>query len=272
MIAPFEASKLKIDRAKRHLRELEDAIAAYITTDPCTLVVEPYPRVPRQHAWIARIRSPVPHELSPVIGDVVHNLRSSLDLLACDLVALTGRSTKNVYFPFCNTGAELFEAIKKRGIHKAGQDVVRVIQSLKPYKGGNVALRAIHDMDIADKHQALLPVIGGLTVPVGPILRAGKEFPLSQFSTTIVMDGQIIVGLPPTANLPLGTELPIRYLLVFGGDGPGFKGRQIIQFLHELTETADRIVDTLAALRPGAAFPVPTPKTDPNVRGLILRK
>jgi hypothetical protein len=256
MIAPFDAPRLKIERAKKHLHELESAALAYFSAKPVAIVVEPFPGMDptKAHAWIARIRHPVPATLSPIIGDVVHNLRTALDLLACDLVRVNGKSAKSVYFPFCDSSAELHAAIKGRNLYRAGADVVRVIESLKPYKGGNIALRAIHDMDIADKHQALLPVIGAVTTPGGTIHHPGGIFQLPEWSTTVAKDGQIVIGMPATTNLPLGTELPARLLLAFG-DGPGFKGRQMLQFLHELTETADCVLDTLAALRPGAAFP-----------------
>jgi hypothetical protein len=256
VIAPFEASKLKIERATKHLQELDDAISAYFAQKPCIIVVERFPGMELSygtHAWIARIRHPVPPSLSPIIGDVVHNLRAALDLLACDLVRVNRRNPKSVYFPFCTTAADLPKTIKERNLHYAGEDVVRVIQSLKPYPSGNAGLRAIHDMDVADKHRALLPVLGAVSLPVASILSAGKEFPIPQFSTLVAFDGQIIVGLPAT-QIPLGTELPARWLLAFG-DGPGFKGRQVIEFLHQLAEIAKGVVNTLAALRPGATFP-----------------
>jgi hypothetical protein len=97
MIAPFEAAKLKIERANKHIQELELSIASYFSENPCALVVEPFPGTLHSHAWIARIRKPVPLFLSAIIGDAVHNLRTSLDLLACDLVRLTGRSVRYAY-------------------------------------------------------------------------------------------------------------------------------------------------------------------------------
>jgi FkbH-like protein len=88
MIAPFESAKLKIERANKHIQELELSISSYFAENPCALVVELFPEMNpiHNHAWIARIRKPVPLFLSAIIGDAVHNLRTALDLLACDLV------------------------------------------------------------------------------------------------------------------------------------------------------------------------------------------
>jgi hypothetical protein len=257
MIAPFDASKLKIERANKHFQELEASISAYFSENPCALMVEPFPGMnPRHnHAWIARISKPVPLFLSSIIGDVVHNLRTALDLLACDLVRLNGRSVRNVYFPFCEKASDLSTAVKDRNLHKAGDDIVRAIKHLKPYKGGNITLRSIHDMDIADKHQALLPVIGAVNAPVGTVIFSGNEFQLPPIST-LIKDGQIIMGLP-ASQIPLWTELPARFFLAFG-EGDGFGNRPVIECLHDLSQTAKDVLFTLSSLRPGATFPTPT--------------
>jgi hypothetical protein len=257
MIAPFEAAKLKIERANKHIQELELSISSYFAENPCALIVEPFPRMNliHDHAWIARIRKPVPIFLSAIIGDAVHNLRTALDLLACDLVRLNGRSVRSVYFPFCEKADDLSTAIKDRKLHRAGDDIVRAIKHLKPYKGGNVALRSIHDMDIADKHQALLPVIGAVNAPLGTIIFAGNEFQLPPICT-LIKDGQIVMALP-ASQIPLGTELPARFFLAFGV-GEGFGNRPVIECLHDLSKTANDVLFALAALRPGAAFPATT--------------
>lgn len=258
MIAPFEASRLKIDRASKHLCELEDAIETYFASKPCAIIVEPFPGMEpfwKTQAWIARIRQSVPHAVSAIIGDVIHNLRTALDLLVCDLVRVAGKSTKQVYFPFCETAAELPSKIKDRNLHRAGQDVVRVVESLRPYKGGNLALRAIHDMDVADKHQALLPLLGAVAVPLAAILGKERDFPVPEWSTLIGKDGQIVIGLPGNLALPLGTELPARWFLAFD-NLPGVGNREVVQFLHELAETANSVFLALTSLRPGAVFPV----------------
>ena len=133
-------------------------------------------------AWNARIRKPMPIKFSALIGDFVHNLRTALDLLVCDLVTINGKSAKEVYFPFCATAAELPRIIRDRRIYRAGPDVVAYIESLKPYTGGNIALRCIHNLDITDKHHTLLPVLAAASVPLRDLLgpnipESSRQFP-----------------------------------------------------------------------------------------------
>jgi hypothetical protein len=80
-------------------------------------------------------------------------------------VGLSGESTKEVKFPFCDSPDKLDFFIKERKLSRAGPEVVALVKSLKPYKGGNTALRAIHDLDIRDKHEALTPLTSGGTSP-----------------------------------------------------------------------------------------------------------
>ncbi len=199
----------------------------------------------------SELPSSVPFDLSVIIGDVIHNIRTSLDLLACDLVRLSGESDKNVYFPFCDTPNDLMEMIKKRRLHRAGKDVVEVMLSLRPYKGGNVALRAIHDLDVDDKHKALIPTFS--------IAVTGEEDGLFPFYSPITVDGQLYTVMrEELSSLPIGAEVKTYFALLFP-PGTSLGGREMIPTLHELANLADGIIDTFALLRPGAEYPTPPP-------------
>lgn len=262
MLEPFEAPRLKLDRARKHLQELTGAAGSYIMDRPVAIVVEQFPgmenHVPAANAWVARFRRPVPKTIAPIIGDVVHNLRAALDLMASDLVRLNGKNPHKVYFPFSDTPDLLPERIKKCRFDRAGAEAVSLLKSMKPYKGGNMILRAIHDMDVADKHQALLPTVGAVAVPVGSAFPGMKGTQFENMQTVVVKDGQMIVGYEARmSQIPLGTELPMRFFLTLGTakDHPGFGGNEIVKFLHDLAKAADGVLEAFAALFPGATFP-----------------
>jgi hypothetical protein len=262
MVAPFEASKLKLERSAEHLQELERAATMYLSEKPCAIVVEPFPGLHEEmgtQSWNARIRKPVPMKFAALVGDVIHNLRSALDLLVCDLVKINGQNTADVYFPFCPSAKHLSDAIRDRKIFRAGSDIVRLIESMKPYKGGNIALRAIHDLDVTDKHQALLPVLGAVSVPLGALLGPNVAPAVRNFSTIIDHDGQMVIGTPNILQVPLGTELPARFFLVLDF-GPPTGNSPVIEGLHRLAKEASRVFLALTALRPGAVFPVVPPR------------
>jgi hypothetical protein len=130
---------------------------------------------------------------------------------------------------------------------------------MKPYKSGNIALRAIHDLDVTDKHQALLPVLSGVSLPLGQIFKTNLPPNVGHWQSLIDHDGQMIIGTPDILDIPLGTELLARFFLALDfGDGIGF--RPMIEGLHELAHEADRVFKALTSLRPSAVFPVAPPR------------
>lgn len=253
MFAPFEAPRLKIARAHQHIAELERAIGTYLARQPFALMVERWQGDPGGGvlAWVVRIREPVPHDLSPVLGDAIHNMRASLDLLAADLVRKANRNTKGVYFPFAETAAGLIDVIKRKNFDRAGRAAVDLLKSLEPYKGGNVGLRAIHDMDVRDKHLALLPVAHGLNLDLSALASkaatADARRQLASWGSRVERDGQEIVLIPTDWSPPIGTKIKATYS--FGLDEPNpIGGDEIIATLKQLADICDAVVSSFESI------------------------
>lgn len=103
-----------------------------------------------------------------VAGDVIHNLRSTLDHLAYALViaGTDHEPTDGVGFPIAKDKAT-YESIKARKVQGIRPEAVELIDSLKPYDGGNATLWKIHQLNIIDKHRSVL-TIGDNAVYVVP--------------------------------------------------------------------------------------------------------
>ena len=92
-------------------------------------------------------------------GDIIQNLRSSLDHLAYGLViASGGKPTTSTMFPIsehvpATPEEEASFGRKVKGMRKEAVDLIR---SIKPYKGGNDALWRLHRLNNIDKHRLLL--------------------------------------------------------------------------------------------------------------------
>jgi len=88
--------------------------------------------------------------------------------MASDLATNQGNSSKKVYFPFSRNAAGLDEQIENKNFTLCGGAAVKLLkEEVQPYHEGNMALRAIHDLDIQDKHQML--IVNTVTA-AGPIL------------------------------------------------------------------------------------------------------
>ena len=231
----FVGTELKIVRAKSHIRELENQLVDYIKSKPFKVVVESEDGG-SNHLWTLRVKHDIPMIFAAIIGDVIHNLRASLDLLATELVEHAGQDAKNVYFPFGNDADGLEQMIKKRRIDKAGQGVVDIVRDLKPYTGGNKVLRSLHDLDITDKHKSLVPVAHYAGIKNFQMNGAsGPMLTIQNLHCGPIRDGMVLMSLPPAGNVRVGQSFNPSLKLCLDED--------VIERDEELVETMHKYVD-----------------------------
>ncbi|MEZ7207098.1 hypothetical protein [Pseudoalteromonas sp. DY56-GL79] len=231
----FVGTELKIVRAKSHIRELENQLVDYIKSKPFKVVVESEDGG-SNHLWTLRVKHDIPMIFAAIIGDVIHNLRASLDLLATELVEHAGQDAKNVYFPFGNDADGLEQMIKKRRIDKAGQGVVDIVRDLKPYTGGNKLLRSLHDLDITDKHKSLVPVAHYAGIKNFQMNGAsGPMLTIQNLHCGPIRDGMVLMSLPPVGNVRIGQSFNPSLKLCLDED--------VIERDEELVETMHKYVD-----------------------------
>lgn len=151
LIGPF----LKLHRAHEHYDRLVDVVTQYGAR--ATLVPVEVEAKDSKVTWQMQLSESPPGIIPLLIGDVIHNLRSALDILICDVARLRDLGKRQFKFPFAESEAKLLKILKDE--HKRiGDDVCDAILALQPYTGGNPLLRGLHDLDIIDKHRLILPV------------------------------------------------------------------------------------------------------------------
>lgn len=165
---------------------------------------------------------------SVMIGDIIHNLRTSLDLMASELARPNNTRNLDVYFPFASNESELESQIKRKNFYLAGKDAVDLLKSFQPYRGGNLNLRALHDLDIQDKHRTLVLNAMTFASPVIMILDENNEPCTPQ-----------IVGDPTKAT-------DVR--LVFP-EGAIFGNCEAVPIMHSLVQLVTSVVESFASLR-----------------------
>jgi len=96
-----------------------------------------------------------------IAGDAIQNLMTTLDHLAYQVVCNdTGDAPPNpnwIYFPIADDAAK-YEAKKHGKMKGASQKTFDVIDTLKPYKGGNDLLWTLYRLNNIEKHRMLLTV------------------------------------------------------------------------------------------------------------------
>jgi hypothetical protein len=153
----------KIARARQHAQRLEEITEAFLQRRPIQVSFDDHSEPP---ALIIRaVVEPVPPEFSTVAGDLVHNLRSSLDHLAWQLVLVSGGSPRrHTSFPLMRTPSEFEKRVRNppkdrqgplHGIDPAG-DIWAGIERSQPYKPAMGNLEILPLFTNRDKHQGLL--------------------------------------------------------------------------------------------------------------------
>lgn len=228
---PFYQTRLKLKRADHLVRKIDTIITDYIASEPITItewIEDEYLR------FEYTVHSEPTDLLGPMIGDTIHNLRSALDIMACVLVRLNKKPTKNVYFPFANSSLELDDQIKRRNFNRASDEIVGLLKEINPTKDGNPTLRAIHDLDIQDKHTGLIPANAYVS-------RAGVGIGKAFIGQAPRKSGGGSTLINEKTNPRNGTfAMPI--VIKFHPASP-FSNHEVCETLHSLTKHTRGIID-----------------------------
>lgn len=147
----------KLDRAKKHLKELEAEVQNFLLTKPYVVATRRDPKSQRLVYYLSAV-GVVPPQLAVISGDVIQNLRATLDHLAYQLVAGAGIvPSTHTYFPIADDATK-YASQKSSQTHGMPSGALQIIDALKPYRGGNDALWQLHKLSIVDKHRTLLLV------------------------------------------------------------------------------------------------------------------
>ncbi len=248
MNPPFSGARLKIKRANQHIDELVAVLDAFSQSDYYSLSFEDYPDS-RNCDVHFEFTKPIPDILPCIIGDTIHNSRSALDLAVWEIVALAGGTPdKYTRLPFTETRQKLEDTIQRGKIKTAGAIVADfIVDTIKPYRGGNDTLFALHDLDIVDKHRLLIPVlslaaIGGVSF----FTRDGRAFENAAIDFGPCAESDSKVVRYPGKITKHGKP---ALLILFDKDQP-FEGHSVIPTLHHISDYVSRTIDAFEAIVP----------------------
>ena len=130
MTNSFSASRLKIERARKHISELQSLVDDFLKAAVC---IEDSGD-PNQVA-ISYFQT-LPDDTPLLIGDAIHNARAALDILVCDIARIRGclNVPRSLQFPI----SESRDKLKVRINDIAGLLGVTVgniiLDDIRPYK------------------------------------------------------------------------------------------------------------------------------------------
>jgi hypothetical protein len=159
---PLAGVAAKLSRAREQFEELRAEMDTFFNADE-----PPYDSVgsfdSEAWEWVERfqIRREAPLRFGVILGDCLHNLRSSLDHLMWQVTLLDGNTPDaSTQFPISRTEKAFEKAAKRQipGLNSAHHDFVR---SLQPFNAGDDAeghaLAVLATLSNTDKHRVLNP-------------------------------------------------------------------------------------------------------------------
>jgi hypothetical protein len=245
--------KLKLARARKHIEETANLWREYGDSKP----FRDGQRIGSdgiEVVWVS-IAHPPPVQISIAAGDAIHNLRSALDWLACELVRENGKTpTQNTGFPTSDAALKSLESL-------ISPSAASLLKRVRRQKRWNEALWALHQLDIQDKHDQILTTAAatlnvettvgmpmlGITqageLTIGAIPPGARPFPGSRGRRR---------GLPSVVLMP-GTEHEVyRFTpnicehVEFGADlvfaGGLVEGEPVINMLELFTHGVERML------------------------------
>lgn len=150
----FESSKLLIARAKHHVSDFERQANEFYATNPYKMVVVlNVNTIERIHKF--KLVKPIPVTLPYIAFDALNELRSALDnaIFALEF----GKGKGDTAFPIASDVTNFENSGVKGRCKNLPPEIVDVIRSFKPYKGGNDLLYALNKACNANKHAIVRP-------------------------------------------------------------------------------------------------------------------
>jgi hypothetical protein len=262
---------LKIKRAKEHITDLQAQVVAFLKTNPYRVATKRNPDT-RQLIYYVESVETTPDCLPLLAGDAIQNLMSALDHLAYQLVCCdTADKPPNpewIYFPIRDT-AQDYEAKKKGKMQGALDETFKLIDALKPYKGGNDPLWILYRLNNIEKHR-LLVTVGSMfqSLNLGAHVSAtmadffqfnpsspfyGKEFPaLDAFFKPAAVLFPLKVGdelFIDGADAKVNEKIQFRFNVAIYE--PQIVGAtSILETIHQLRDSVESAVSALAVRIP----------------------
>jgi hypothetical protein len=170
-MSAYSEALAKREWAEHHIQNLEAALLKFRQSDPCGIATKNDPETGDLTYYVSRVPV-IPVEIPLIIGDILHNLRCSLDYLASGLVG-GSRMSSDAKFPIRSTSANDWEVSGLRMVRGASQEALEVLRRLRPYEGGDPRFVTLQTLNNIDKHRLLLTVCPKNTMQV---LSEGGQF------------------------------------------------------------------------------------------------
>jgi len=262
VIDDLSEARAKIEWADSHLDVLTGKISAFFRREPYRLRPEANPNGNGEYLFF-EVTEAIPQSIQVDVGQIIYAQRSSLDILACVLAEREGHiDPRRTYFPITETEDRLSEKQARDKIRYLSDADKAAIHALKPYKGGNNLLFALHQLNMQDKHRKLILLgasVAGAEYSVKPGHGGGHVRAFALYGKTF-QDGECVALWD--ADPQMGLNLALQIALA---DVPEIGRPPVIGMLQKFSRVANAVIDTFA-------YPIERRKAQPRPKEVIERE
>ena len=243
---PFANAHLKVDRANKHISDIEERLRTSSDRYGPTLYVDG--KTGEQFLYYGLTDRELRSDIALIVGDAIHNLHSALDIVWCGAIENLSPHALSDYtkFPIYpkSTRQELESVLAKRKIDPTLIDLA--VDRVKGYKGGDDDILALHQLDIDDKHQLLIPM---LTVSgVEGVELEQEDGTINRFTIMLVRPNFYKTRVPLNSKIKNHGE--VRFEITFR-EGTPLENLEVIPTLKRLSWKTDKIVRALQRMAQG---------------------
>lgn len=242
----FLDAQLKIERAYQHITDIETRFDKFLEAEYYPFVGNSDTDRGNKALEFIKTKS-IPVVIPLIVGDAIHNTRAALDLVVSQIEReKTGEGSEFAKLPFGKTRDALVGTVN--GSIKKFSPVLAdfIIDVIKPYRGGNDFLYALHDLDIRDKHRLIVHTMtmtkGIATVEDHNGTIAGSL----AYSCAISFSGDI-TQTQISKNLNFKNYRSDVFDIFFDKGLP-VEGKPVIPTLHQFVEMVTGYIETIEGL------------------------
>lgn len=244
---PFFGARLKVERANTHIREFESIVQAYVRANVKAMRPQ---RNGEARKAARRVGGHIPRYTPAIVGDAVHNLRSSLDHAYVALVeANRGTIDRHTKFPFGKKGQDVKGSVNGQ-VHRPAQAALdHIFNVIKPFEEEGSELYGVDRLDIADKHHLLIGTDAAMAIDrldiIGP---DGKPTGGGISGLTLVVpygNEAAALGLGPGLSAKLQGDPHTTFDIRFS-EGQPFENESVLKTLDRLHKLTGATVEDLS--------------------------
>jgi hypothetical protein len=246
----FDGARLKIKRAEHHIDELERQFELFVERKPYSLTIGNHPKTDQPSVRV-KFKEAVPSWLSLIVGDAVHNLRTSLDHMVWELIGHDGgEQNRHLKFPAGDNRVS-FES-SCQGIRTPSQSVIDVLKAFEVFPGGKgESLYALNLLDNADKHTVITPVIRSARISKLTIFNADGTTYATLADNEIgggTSEYMLLANAPRGGYIEIDNDTKVTPNISFGYIEPLPPFQPIIPTLRQFRDAVSHTIDNVAGV------------------------